>query len=147
MIYHFKLNIPPKPLKRAKTTFRGNYIRTYYDKQATEEMEDLRIAILTALKNKDDKIYGEITKHAKTSERIRITLMFVFKLPKSYSNKKKKELMSMPHTLLPDLDNLIKNVLDRADGILFNNDKFIYQITACKVWGEEDLIDLQIQYD
>ena len=78
---------------------------------------------------------------------ISLVLSFYMPLPKSYSNKKKQSLVNKGHTNLPDLDNLIKNVLDRGDGILWKNDKTIYEINAKKIWSIEPAIVININYE
>ena len=53
-------------------------------------------------------------------------------MPKSWSKKKKLLKLGTPHTSKPDLDNLIKNILDRGNNILWEDDKNISYITASK---------------
>jgi len=38
-------------------------------------------------------------------------------------------------------------ILDRAEGILFDNDKRIYSIRAEKVYSDEPRIELQLTYE
>lgn len=147
MQVNLKLKTQPKPLKRARTTVRGGYVRTYYNNDDKLEMEELRIAILSALNNLDKEIYDLVIKNAKKDVPISLSLVFGFSFPKSYTVKKKNELLGQPHTLLPDLDNLIKNVLDRGDELLWKNDKTIYSIDSKKIWSDEAYIDIVIKYD
>lgn len=146
MQVNLKLKTQPKPLKRARTTVRGGYVRTYYNNDDKLEMEELRIAILSALNNLDKEIYDLVIKNAKKDVPISLSLVFGFSFPKSYTVKKKNELLGQPHTLLPDLDNLIKNVLDRGNGILWQDDNFIYKIEAKKIYSVKPRIELEIDY-
>lgn len=43
-----------------------------------------------------------------------------------------------PKISKPDIDNLIKGVLDALQGILYVNDSQVYKITARKFWGTKD---------
>ncbi len=61
---------------------------------------------------------------------------FYMTIPKSTSKKNKLALINQPHPIKPDLDNLIKFVLDVASGLLYKDDKTITAITARKLYGE-----------
>jgi len=64
------------------------------------------------------------------------TILFCLPFPKSYSNKKCKELFLRKHQEKPDIDNLIKAVLDS----LKKEDKDVYEIRAKKVWSRKPSI-------
>ena len=66
-----------------------------------------------------------------------IAMAFTMPIPQSYSNKKKKELEGQPHTKKPDLDNLVKAVLDALNGVAFEDDSLISDINASKTYAEE----------
>lgn len=51
-------------------------------------------------------------------------------MPKSWSNKKRNEMLGKPHQQKPDIDNLIKAVLD----CLCKDDSYIWNVTALKQW-------------
>ncbi len=63
---------------------------------------------------------------------------FVFAVPKSIPKKERARRLSgdRRHEQKPDLDNLIKQVLDS----LFKEDSVVWSGGGEKVWGEEDLI-------
>jgi len=57
---------------------------------------------------------------------------FIVPMPKSWSKKKKAEKDRMPHTATPDLDNLLKALLDAHMG----DDAGIHTLrTVAKTWG------------
>ena len=58
-------------------------------------------------------------------------ITFVLPLPKSYSGKRRKEWDGEPHTIRPDLSNLLKALEDA----LYQEDSGIYDIHVTKVWG------------
>lgn len=64
-----------------------------------------------------------------------IGLEFHLQMPKYWSKKKKELLLYQPHCQTPDLDNLIKGVLDS----LFYQDNFIHQLIepTRKIWANE----------
>ena len=58
------------------------------------------------------------------------SVRFYFPMPKSWSQKKKRELAGKPHQQKPDLDNLLKSVQD----CLLPEDSAIHKVEASKVW-------------
>ncbi len=61
---------------------------------------------------------------------------FYIKMPKSWSKKKKAEYLGERHQQKPDVDNLIKGVMDA----LFKEDSHVHTIYAKKTWAEESSI-------
>lgn len=55
-----------------------------------------------------------------------------FKFPESYSAKKKGLLLGKPHDKKPDIDNILKALLDA----LFKNDSGIASVKAEKFWDD-----------
>lgn len=79
---------------------------------------------------KDELRYNAMSKRFTLGNNIQ--LQFHIPLPKSYSNKKKEALKREPHQVKPDIDNLIKSVLDS----LKEKDQEIHSIFAQKVWSD-----------
>lgn len=69
-----------------------------------------------------------------------VCLGFVIPMPEYWSVKKKKQMLNMPHQQTPDIDNLIKSVLD----CLCDDDSYIWHIEATKRWGEKGMIKIVI---
>jgi Holliday junction resolvase RusA-like endonuclease len=51
----------------------------------------------------------------------------------------------MAHTSRPDLDNLIKTVLDALNGIAYTDDKQIVRLGATKAYGTDPKILISIR--
>lgn len=68
---------------------------------------------------------------------IMVDIEFRIPIPQSYSKKKKAELEWTPHNKKPDLDNLVKAVLDALNGVAFEDDSLISDINASKTYAEE----------
>ena len=66
------------------------------------------------------------------------SLIFFITMPKSWSKKKKAEKLHTPHDQKPDIDNLIKSVLD----IKCKEDKHIAKVLAEKYWSLKGAIDI-----
>ena len=61
------------------------------------------------------------------------------KMPKSWTKKKKREMLGKPHQQRPDVDNITKAIMD----ILCKEDSFIYHIDIKKFWSEESIVLLE----
>ena len=72
-------------------------------------------------------------------------LEFVFTPPKSWSNKKRLAMIGNYKPTKPDIDNLIKTVLDAANNHLWNDDNQIVEITSFKRYGEEPKILMTVE--
>jgi len=71
---------------------------------------------------------------------VSITIVFDMPMPKSWTKKKKFELIGMPHTQKPDIDNLTKAVLDGLNGVWFKDDSQVSGLYAAKYWKEKGKI-------
>ena len=63
-------------------------------------------------------------------------ITFFMRMPKSYSDRKRDRLRDTPHYQKPDLDNMIKYILDVCNGILYKDDALISEIHARKIWAD-----------
>jgi len=57
-------------------------------------------------------------------------------MPKSWSKKKKAEMINKPHKQKPDIDNLLKGLMDA----LLEEDSHVHTVFARKIWAEEGSI-------
>ena len=77
---------------------------------------------------------------------ISVKILFKFSVPKSYSKKKRAEALA--GNLRPtkaDIDNYIKSVLDGLNKVAFLDDRYIYSITAEKIFAEESETIVEIK--
>lgn len=63
---------------------------------------------------------------------------FHMPMPKSWSKKKRAEMVGKPHRQIPDLDNCQKALNDILD-----NDSHIWRIHATKMWAEVGAIRIR----
>jgi Holliday junction resolvase RusA-like endonuclease len=70
-----------------------------------------------------------------------------FPVPTSYSKKRTEACLNdtEKHTKRPDLDNVIKAVIDGMDKIVFNNDSQITSIHSTKVYGEVAKVEVMVR--
>ena len=77
---------------------------------------------------------------------ISVKILFKFEVPKSYSKKKRDEALA--GNLRPtkgDIDNYIKSVLDGLNEVAFLDDRYICNITAEKMFAEENETIVEIK--
>ena len=63
-------------------------------------------------------------------------IQFFIPMPVSWSKKKKRDLRHRPHQQTPDIDNLLKAVLDAV----YKDDKVVWSIKAEKYWANNGFI-------
>jgi Holliday junction resolvase RusA-like endonuclease len=67
----------------------------------------------------------------------KVKVKFVLPMPESWSGKKKERTDGQPHQSKPDLDNMLKFIMD---ALLPNGDQLVHTIEASKVWGYQGKI-------
>lgn len=58
-------------------------------------------------------------------------IRFLISMPESWSKRKRRELENQPHQQKPDIDNLVKGVMDA----LLDDDAGVWRISADKLWS------------
>jgi len=66
-------------------------------------------------------------------------IIFTIPMPKSWSEKKKKENNQKPHEARPDVDNLCKAIMDAV----LDEDCKIWDIRITKLWGYDGFIEIK----
>jgi Holliday junction resolvase RusA-like endonuclease len=116
----------PKPQKRHRTSSKNGFTRSYDPS------------------SKDKSIFEKLllqSKHKKLTGAISLSLTFYMPRPKHHfrTGKYKHKLKAKSpvlHINKPDIDNLIKFVLDCGNGILWKDDSSISQIEAVKIYSK-----------
>lgn len=120
----YYLEVDPIPWARpAQTTTRTGKSRRFDTQIKLKEM--IRHALLFQHGN-DPKFSGPLS----------VSLNFHLKLPHGYSKKTIQAFKGQPHFKRPDLDNLIKFILDAAD-VLWDDDCLVAHIEARKIYATE----------
>ena len=66
-----------------------------------------------------------------------VTIWAVFGLPKSKIRKRSPQPNRTPCTKRPDIDNVVKAILDAGNGILWADDAQVYRLEVFKLYGRE----------
>ena len=120
----YEIQMAPFPKARPRVTINGTYMPPEYIARR-EELQGLFLQEGGQL-----NIEGEI----------QLTVAFRFRMPKSWSKKKREETDGLFCGKTPDLDNCIGAVMDA----LFANDSRVISINAHKQWSYEDSIYIMI---
>ena len=127
----------PQAQKRHRHVNRGKFISTY------DPSKDLKADFLyNAIHNNKPK--------ALILTPIGIILSFYMPRPKAhYGTGKNSQILkkSAPeaHSSKPDIDNMIKFVLDSLNGIYFKDDSQVFIITAKKLYSERPRTEIEIE--
>jgi Holliday junction resolvase RusA-like endonuclease len=128
----------PSAQKRHRSTSRNGKLRQY--DPSSDKKGDF---LLMCLKNKPNEPIKD--------KPIRLVIEFVFKRPKSHYGTGKNSLKlkdSAPdkHINKPDIDNLLKFVMDALNGIYWHDDSQIWNVDVSKFYGDVPLTEVTIIY-
>lgn len=149
MIYRFNLAVDPVALPRPRHALRGKFVSSYYPKEIEQKFNEYTKAIkgaFNALSIVERENISEIVKNTPTGLKIALSVVFRLRPASSLSKKKKNALYGSEHNKKPDLDNLLKMVIDRMSGIFYKDDNVIYEIHARKEYAEVSGIEITIEY-
>ncbi|UTG99338.1 RusA family crossover junction endodeoxyribonuclease [Macrococcoides canis] len=76
---------------------------------------------------------------------IKLTILFEMPMLKSWSNPQKQRMIKAYHSKKPDIDNLLKTVLDAANGHLWIDDGQIVEIHSAKRYAETTKIKIKLE--
>lgn len=80
-----------------------------------------------------------------TDKNLKVSLYFYFEPPKSWSKKRKLIAIGTYKRTKPDVDNLIKTVLDAANKHVWQDDNQVVHIESYKMYAEESKIFMVIK--
>ena len=117
-----EFEIPGEPVAKGRPRFarRGKFVTTYTPK---ETLNFEQLVGWCAKEAGADKLRGPVEVSAK----------FYFRLPK-HKHRKTKPVEAKPKTTKPDLDNLIKAILDGLNNIAFVDDAAVWKFSFIEKW-------------
>ena len=76
-----------------------------------------------------------------------VSITAVMPIPKSVSKKVRQDMLSQKvlPTKKPDIDNIIKIIFDGLNGIAFDDDKQIVEVSAKKIYGARPQVVVAIK--
>lgn len=135
MKIEFTVFTKPKGKGRPRFSSRGGFVRAYTDEKTAEYENVIKLAAIETMR------YHEVT------EKPCIVEIDCYFFPYSKFNKKEKEqaiqgLIAMSRK--PDIDNVVKSVLDAINKVVFVDDSQIYKISATKHYSDVEKIVVKI---
>ena len=124
MSLEFAIPIAPKGKERHRSMIRGGKSATYNTKKATAYEAAIRGYVQS--KYDGEPLEGPLIVH----------VVAIFKRPATVTRAQ--------HTVKPDADNIAKAICDSLNGVLWTDDKSIVYLTIRKLYGEKDLICLEV---
>lgn len=120
---------------RPRFTTQNGYVRTYEPKKTKDYEKSIKMAYVQKYKN------------FVSDKALRIGVYIYIKPAKSISNKKKTSLLNNEFypTKKPDVDNVIKCVLDALNNVAYHDDTQVVEQAVKKRFGEEEKIVVFIE--
>jgi Holliday junction resolvase RusA-like endonuclease len=105
----------------------------------------LKQAVRTSIRGQVHKTLQD-TFNLLSATACRARMVFYFSPSKNLSKAKRKAKLSNlePCLVRNDLDNLEKFYLDCANGILFEDDHQIVELSSKKLWSEEPRVEMEV---
>jgi len=127
---NYMFAVPGQPRGKGRPRFRktGKFVQAYTPKE-THEYENV---IRTYYKGK--KMHGMIS----------LTIGAYYEIPKSYTKKYRKEIIdtNIRPMVKPDIDNVIKVVMDALNGVAYDDDKQIVTVLAVKQYSSDPRLEI-----
>lgn len=82
--------------------------------------------------------FRDEVKRQKVSVENKDTIIFHIQMPKSWGKKKKADMDCLPHQQRPDVDNLLKALLDSV----FEEDCEVWNVRVIKLWSYKGSIEI-----
>ena len=128
------INIPGRAIGKARPKFsrQGNFVKTYTPEKTVNYENFVKMCWMNS---GAEKLKGNII----------AVIVARFLIPQSYSKKKRRELNEKYCPKKPDCDNIAKSILDALNGIAYDDDSQIIDLSVTKLYSaEEEGVDLYL---
>lgn len=134
----------PIPLQRHRSFVRNGQVCNY-DSQIKDKLIFQKMIRSQICSIKKSPLETGLICELLSKESYQVNLIFFMPYPQSKRRKTMPDLCDIPHIVKPDLDNLVKFVLDCGNGLLWKDDKMINQIMSKKIYDEEPKTIIHIE--
>lgn len=134
MIYEFE--VPSKIIGKGRPRLNG-YTGTVYTPTRTKDYELLV----------EQYFMIKYPRYKTIEGRAKVTIIAYFEVPKSTSKAQKEKMLlnTISPTKKPDIDNIVKIVLDAMNKFAFKDDTQITKLEIEKMYAEEEKIYIKIE--
>lgn len=129
------LPIEPKGQQRPRFTRIGKFHKAYKSKQ--QKIEESKVLAF---------LYQQRPQEP-WSCAIKVAIKAFLPIPKSWSQKKKLEALNntLRPTKKPDIDNLAKQVLDCMNGVFWQDDKQVVELSVAKYYCQAPRWEIEVK--
>lgn len=121
------LDITPVATPRPRVTKFG----VYYPDKYKYYKKALKLLLRSSYKN---RLEGAIS----------LKVCFFMPIVKSTPKKKCEALENSAHLKKPDVDNILKGLLDAMNGVCFDDDSQVYEVNAVKLYSKNPRIEFEL---
>lgn len=75
---------------------------------------------------------------------VHIVISVFVSVRQSWSKRKQNDYLGGPAAVKPDLDNVIKSIMDGLNGVGYADDKQVAAVTAMRTWGNQDSVSITL---
>lgn len=132
----YEFEIPGKVIGKGRPRINTNTARAYTPAK-TKEYEELVKQYFIIKYRSRNLLEG----------RLKVTIVAYIGIPKNTSKKDREEMLlnNISPTKKPDIDNIIKVILDALNQMAFKDDNQITKIEVEKVYSEEEKVYVKIE--
>lgn len=120
---------------RPRATVRGGFA-TVYTPSRTRTFEGKVRAVAAATMARS----GAVT----SPDALRVEIAFDRQMPRSWSREKQRLMRGEPVTSGPDIDNQVKAVLDALNGVVWEDDRQVSDLSVSRRWANENAFRISI---
>lgn len=131
---------PPRGKSRPRAnvvpTTNKYYVNMYTDSKTTSYEQSVAYSF-----------YEQIGSVPPTDKNLKISITAVFPIPKSQPKRIKEQMLAgqIYPNKKPDIDNIIKIVLDGLNKVLYQDDKQVIELSAKKQYGETPCVIVEYE--
>lgn len=127
---------PPKGKARARTVRTGDGQTFSYTPEGTVLYENL---VKISFSETGEKPFD-------ADQSLHVSMTAYYPIPKSASRKKKEEMSAgrIRPAKKPDIDNIIKSVLDALNGVAYHDDTQVVAVFAEKYYSDTPRVEVEI---
>lgn len=129
-----KIDIDGKPVPKARPRMTRRGV-VYTPKTTLDAEARIRSAFISEVGETDP-----------TDKPIVLEVAFFYEPPKSWSKIKRASAMLTPKVSRPDVDNLVKTVMDGLNGVAWVDDSQVCYIKAMKYYAEADKTSIKVSW-
>lgn len=139
-----EFSIPGKPQGKGRPKFyrRGKHVGTYTPEKTVIYENLIQEMAEEAIKGLEDGIELEEIYY----EALQVDIKMYFEPPKAMSKKNRAYALNneIYHIKKPDIDNVIKSILDALNKVTFHDDSQVVRLNAGKYYSVEPRVDVII---